>query len=65
MSRCRACNTEMYGSKQSYFRTVKLETGEKIRIEEDLCRDCRNKVFLASDPEDFDLLEALGYDCED
>lgn len=64
MSRCKACNTEMFGSNQAYWRNIKLENGETIRIMEDLCRDCRSKVFVLSDPEDFDLLEGLGYDAE-
>lgn len=62
MSRCRACNAEMHG--QAYYRTVTIETGEKVQVVEDLCRDCRSKLFQYSDPDDFDLIDGLGYDAE-
>ena len=60
--RCRACNSEL--SSGSYYRMVKLEDNTVIKVVEDLCVVCRSKVFEYSDPEDFDLIDGLGYDAE-
>lgn len=65
MSRCKACDIELTGVNHAHWRDVTLETGKVIRIMEDLCSGCRNKVFQYSDPEDFDLIDGLGWDAED
>lgn len=41
---CRACDKEF----QSYLRTVTLEDGEKIRVEEDLCAECRKGIYQSA-----------------
>lgn len=64
MSRCKACNKELAGVNRTYFRLVELEDGSKVKIEEDLCRDCRSALFYMSDPDDFDLIDSLGWDAD-
>lgn len=65
MSRCKACDAELIGASRSYKRTVVLEDGSKIQVDEDLCLACRAVIFRWSDPEDFDLIDALGVEAED
>lgn len=57
--KCKACDREI----DVYYRVVEVN-GERVKILEDLCRGCRQYIFSASDPEDFDLLECLGYDAD-
>lgn len=64
MSRCKACDAELWGVNRAFTRTIILEDGTKKRIDEDLCRDCREAIFRCSDPEDFDLIDALGMDID-
>lgn len=44
MSRCKACNKALAESFCA-VRRIKLETGEVIQVEEELCSTCRSKVY--------------------
>lgn len=64
MCRCRACDAELVGVNRAYRRVIILEDGTKKKIDEDLCRDCREAIFRCSDPDEFDLIDALGWDVD-
>lgn len=46
--RCKCCNGLMRET-ASLTRTVKLETGQEIEVDEDLCKNCRDAAYKQED----------------
>jgi hypothetical protein len=65
--RCKACNVLIDDMSS---RTVELEDGRRIQVEEDLCSNCRNNAYSFTEPKwsdymtDSEWYESMGIDTD-
>lgn len=58
---CKSCDRAL-NSQEMGERVVELEDGSTIKVQEDLCKPCRNQVFVYYDDDDLDEVADILYD---